>query len=203
MKISSIELKNNGYVYCKSTFYSAQNVLSNDICYTFSQGSNRLIGEIDCGNWAASYLLSMYKYKQEDFILFERPKVIVNNESVSLCTFSKYSCYMDGLNPLFSEQKCPVENLIKQGLEYSKSNLLCSDVKDMFCLDSERVKRSVLSIGNEMYRAFAAIGFSYGKEVFCFPWMSCRRFENYHANLTTLIEILESLNKIIIIPIGN
>ena len=102
MKISSIVVKNEGYVHCKSTFYSAQDSLSRYSCYSFSSGINKLIGEIDSGNWAVSYFLSMYKHRPKDFVLFEQPEVFVNNKCVSLNELSEFSCYMDKLDPLFS-----------------------------------------------------------------------------------------------------
>ena len=95
MKVRNISIKNEGYVYCKSRFYSAHDILSNDSCYTFSQGINKLIGEIDSGNWAISYLISMYTYRREDFVLFEQPKISINNNLFSLDELSEFSCYMD------------------------------------------------------------------------------------------------------------
>ena len=201
MKISNISIKNEGYVYCKSSFYSAQDSLSNYLCYSFSRGINKLIGEIDSGNWAISYLLSMYKHRPEDFILFEQPKVAINNKCVSLNELSEFSCYMDELDPLFSTTSSVKEHII-QGLDYSKLGCSYDDVKNLFYIDSERFERPIDCVGNEIFKAMAAIGFSYKKEIFCFPWLSNRRFESYHENLTTLLQILESLEKTVIIPVG-
>lgn len=201
MKISNISIKNEGYVYCKSAFYSAQDGLSNCSCYYFSPGINKLIGEIDSGNWAISYLLSMYKYRPEDFVLFEQHKVTVNSQEISLNEFSKFSCYMDKLDPLFSSNRS-VKKLIMQGLDHSKLNCSYNDIKNLFYIDSERFERPLNGVGNEIFKAMAAIGFSYKKEIFCFPWLSNRRFESYHENLTSLLQLLEKLEKTVIIPVG-
>jgi hypothetical protein len=72
----------------------------------------------------------------------------------------------------------------------------------LFCIDNERFERPLKGVGNEIFKAMAAIGFSYKKEIFCFPWLSNRRFESYHKNLTALLQILENLGKTVIIPIG-
>jgi len=48
----------------------------------------------------------------------------------------------------------------------------------------------------------AAIGYAIGKDIFCFPWMSQNRFESFHSNIVGILPILESLNKIVILPIG-
>ncbi len=201
MKISNISIKNEGYIYCKSSFYSAQDSLSNYSSYSFSRGINKLIGEIDSGNWAISYLLSMYKHCPEDFVLFEQPEAVVNNKRISLNELSEFSCYMDKLYPLFSTVNSVKEHII-QGLEHSRLNYSYDDVKDLFCIDSERFERPINSTGNEIFKSMAAIGFSYKKEIFCFPWLSNRRFESYHENLTTLLQILEGLEKTVIIPVG-
>ena len=201
MKINDIKIQNEGYVYCKSSFYSAQDSLSNCMNYTFSIGINKLIGEIDSGNWAISYLLSMYKHRPEDFILFEKTKATVNNEEISLTELSEISCYMDKLDPLFLYNDS-INKLIMQGLEYSNLNCSYDDIRDLFHIDIERFQRPLSGVGNEVFKAMAAIGFSYKKEIFCFPWLSNKRFDSYHKHLTTLLQILEKLKKIVIIPVG-
>ena len=201
MGINDIRIKNEGYVFCKSSFYSAQDSLSHDSCYTFSRGINKLIGAIDSGNWAISYLLSMYKHRPEDFVLFEQPEAVVNNKSVSLNELSAFSCYMDPLDPLF-DPAVSVKDSVIQGLAYSKQNDSYDAVKNLFYLDSERFERPLSAAGNEIFRSMAAIGFSYKKEIFCFPWLSDRRFESYHENLTGLLRIFENLGKTVILPVG-
>lgn len=201
MKISNIIIKSEGYVYCKSNFYSVQDSLSNDSCYAFSPGINKLIGEIDSGNWAISYLLSMYKHRPEDFLLFGQPKIAVNNNWISLNELSKFSCYIDKVDPLFSTENSVKEHIM-QGLDHSKLKCSYDDIKNLFCIDSERFERPLKGVGNEIFKVMAAIGFSYDKEIFCFPWLSNRRFESYHENLTTLLQILEKLEKTVILPVG-
>lgn len=201
MKINNINVQNEGYVHCKSVFYSAHDSLSNCSRYTFSPGINKMIGEIDSGNWAISYLLSMYKHMPKDFTLFENPQIFVNDKSVSLNEFSETSCYMDKLYPLFSDSKS-VKKLVVDGLKHSKSKYSTEDIMDMFCLDSERFERPLNQAGNEIFRAMAAIGISYGKEIFCFPWMSRKRFDYYNKNLIHALSVLEKLKKIVILPIG-
>lgn len=201
MKISNINVKIEGYAHCKSDFYSAHDTLSSSSCYTFSLGVNKLIGEIDSGNWAISYLLSMYNHRPEDFILFDNPEVAINNRLISLNELSEISCYMDKIYPLFSTNDS-VKKLIIQGLECSKLNYSYESIRNLFHIDSERFERPLTGFGNEIFRAMAAIGFAYGKEIFCFPWISIKRFESYHNNLIALLTILETLRKIVIIPTG-
>ncbi len=197
--IGSICVRNEGYVHCESIFYSVNDILSNHSSYTFSPGINKLIGDVDSGNWAVSYLLSMYKWRPKDFILFAQPNVTVDGKVVSLCELSALTCYMDRSDPLFSGSSS-VEKLIMRGLKQSKLNCTWSDVQELFHLDDERIKRPLAGVGNEVFRAMAAIGFSRKKEIFCFPWLSQRRFEGYHENLASLLQILKDLGKIFFKP---
>ena len=201
MKISNISIKNEGYVDCKSCFYSALDGLSNNLCYSFKPGINKLIGEIDSENWAVSYLLSMYVHRPKDFILFERPEVTVNGKIISLNELSEFACYMDKLYPLFSTSRSVKKQIIR-GLKSSKLNYSYDDIKNLFQIDSERFERPLTGVGNEIFKAMAAIGFSYKKEIFCFPWLSSMRFEGYHLNLTYVLQTLEKLEKTVIVPIG-
>lgn len=200
MKIKNVTVINDGYIYCSSAFYSAHDILNNSE-FSFTVGINKMSGEIDSGIWAISYLLSMYKYKPEDFVLFEQPRALINNEYVSLDELSKFSCYMDKSYPLFAKN-ISVKELVMQGLEYSKIKCTANDIKDLFSLSDQRFERPLTSAGNEIFRAMSAIAVAYDKQIFCFPWLSNKRFESYHDNLTTLLQILENLKKIVIVPAG-
>lgn len=205
MKIESIRISNDGYVNCTSRFYSAHDILDSRSFYSFFPGINKLIGEIDSGNWAVSYLLSMYKHRPQDFILFEQPNVFVNNELISLTDMSEFSCYMDESYPLFSDS-VPIKEHIIRGLNHSKLNLSYDDIMNLFDVGSDesfRFERPLKSVGNTIIRAMAAIGVSYDKELFCFPWLSNMRFEGYHGNMTITLKILENLGKTVIVPVGS
>ena len=202
LTINSIEVQNEGVICCKSAFYSVQDELSTDSSYNFSKCVNKLIGEIDSGNWAISYLLSMYKYRPDDFILFKQSNAIVNNKFiVSLDELSESSCYMDKIYPLFSNNNS-IKDIVSQGLKDNKMNYSCNEIRELFHIDIERFNRPLTGVGNEIFKAMAAIGYCYKKEIFCFPWLSNKRFERYYENLSNLLCILEELNKIVILPIG-
>ena len=64
----NLKIKNNGYVYCHSSFFDAEDVLEEKE-FEFSSGINKLVGDIDSGNFAISYLISMYDkiYKKQSF----------------------------------------------------------------------------------------------------------------------------------------
>lgn len=194
-----ISVNNDGYVFCKSRFYTAHDVLS-DKMVDFSAGANKLVGSIDSGNWGISYLLSMYNSNRKDFTLFKEAVVSVNDTTVSLDEFSECSCYMDTVYPLFSK-KTPVDKLVAKGLKKSKADTTPEEIRKLFCIDKERFTRPLSQLGNEVFQAMAAIGYANGKDVFCFPWLSEMRYCYYQVRIDALVKTLESLGKVVILPL--
>lgn len=203
MKIESIEINNEGYIFCKSSFYTAHTGLDHYTTYHFHTGINKLIGDIDSGNWAISYVLSMYKYEKNKIgNVMTLPLIAtVNNEQVNLSELWEYTCYLSRIYPLFSSKKT-VKKMITHAIRKNNLTTTANDVRELFHINKERFERPLSGVGNEIYRAMAAIGYVNAKEVFCFPWLSMRRFEGYHGHMPDLLEILENLNKIVIVPIG-
>ena len=191
----------DGYVRPRSMYYSSTGVLSRLNYYAFYSGINQLTGDIDSGNWEVSYLLSMFKYRHKDFILLEKPVIIVNGTPSSLEGISGNTCYMDELYPLFSSNRTVKEQIIR-GIKRSGSNLSCLEIIDHFKLDDQRFERPIKQTGNERFRAMAAIGTAYGKKLFCFPWFSRERFNGFHNNISGCLKMLENLGKIVVLPVG-
>lgn len=201
MKINTIKISNSGYVHCQSQFYSSSDILGGECIYEFSAGKNMLVGEIDSGVWAVSYLMSMFDSCPKDFILSEEPLITVNESVLSLHEFSEYTCYMDESFPLFSGRKT-VKDMVEKGIQRSGLRCSPSDIRDLFGIFEDRFTRPLAGVGNEMFKAMAAIGYAYHKQVFCFPWLSRQRFDYYHENLTWVLDKLESLGRTAIVPVG-
>ena len=201
MKVKTINFVGEGYVECKSCFYSAQDVLSDDTQFAFSTGINKMVGDIDSGIWAVSYLLSMYQHNSKDCILFSEPKVQVNDSFISLENLMLYSCYMDESYPLF-RASASVKDLVTKGLSHYQSKLSPNEIKDIFHLDSNRFEHSLSETGSEIYKAMSAIAYCYKKTILCFPWMSQKRFKRYETHMYDLLNILNDMNSLVILPIG-
>ncbi len=204
MKIEKIEMvAGSGYVHCRSEFYSAMLTFgSNDRVLFTDDKVNESFEEIDSGTWAFSYLLSMYKHRTKEFVFSERVKIEVNGKEIELSQLNEAACYMDRVYPMFSSNKT-VQELVLQGLKKNHLIYTEEDIKHIFYLDSERYRRPLKAVGNEMFRAMAAIGVSHNKQVFCFPWLSSKRVSYYQAQLFSAIECLRQLdNKIVILPRG-
>ena len=201
MKIEKISVIGDGFVSCRSGFYRSENILSEHTRYNFTKGVNRLEGDIDDENWSVSYLLSMHSIRPKDFILFGDVKVEINGEASTLAEIEKYTCYMDSLYPDFGKRKT-VRQLVTVGLKNNKMTETADNLSEMFCMSMDRFDRPVRAVGNERSKAMAAIGYSRGKLVYCFPWLSKSRFDYFHGNMTGLLEILERLGVVVILPVG-
>ena len=200
MSINKLTISNfNGYFLCESSFYSAYDVASSTD-YTFFNGINQLNGEIDCGIWAVSYYLSMYKKKSIKFIISDPPQIQIDNAPISIEMLLDRSVYMDKSYPLFSTRKT-IKSIIADKIKYN-SDYSYEDIRNLFLMDKERFDRPLTGVGNEIFNAMGAIGYTYGKDIFCFPWLSKNRFESYHLHLKNTLKTLESLNKIVILPLG-
>ena len=195
-----ININNNGYVLCRSNFYSANDLLS-DTDFIFTSGVNKLVGEIDSGIWCISYLLSMHRYKSKDFVLFKEPMVTVNDTIIPLDEFATYTCYLDTLYPLFSK-KTSVDRLVAKGIRSNKLDISLDNIRELFCIDKQRFTRPLSGVGNEIFKAMAAIGYVNDKKVFCFPWLSYSRYNNYHKQIDGLTKILADLDKVVVLPLG-
>lgn len=199
MEFNSISVTVDGHIKSTSEFFTAHSAVNGS--YMFSKGINKLVGEIDCGYWSISYLLSMYD-KSDSFVLSDTPKVSVNGKNMSIYDLLKLSCYIDRNYPLFSSHK-KIEELVKCALKKSHLSVTASEIRNMFELDKERFNRPLIAQGNEKIRAMSAIAYACGKEVFCFPWFSEKLFSYYRNHLEFLFDILEKENKIVIFPLNS
>ena len=131
--------------------------------------------------------------------MFMPPQVMVNHANISLTELAKYTCYMDKSYPLFSG-KSSVEKMVLKGLQEHSLPYGTEDIRNLFCLDQERFSRPLTGVGNEIFNAMAAIGYCHGKQVFCFPWLSNKRFQYYKGRMPKLMETLQNLNLIVVFP---
>lgn len=199
--INKISISSEGYINCKSNFYTCVDVLQSYRKFEFVSGVNKLVGEIDSGIFGISYLLSMYNIDVNERDFFTPPMVTVDDNCIKLSSFAPKCCYLDSSYPLFSS-KMSVAKLVDKGLKKSGISHTANEICEMFHMESFRFNKSINGTGNERYKAMAAIGYAYGKEVFCFPWLSRLRFEAFHNHMPQLLNTLSELNKIVILPLG-
>ena len=199
MEINEIRIKSEGYVFCKSSFYSVCDILTNQE-FCLNRGINILSGEIDSGVFGISYMLSMYD-KIDLKNNFFTTEIFVNGTSMALSELTKYSCYLDQSYCMFSSKK-PVNKLVMQALVKSGISYSPNEICNMFQISDFRFERPIDATGNERFKAMAAIAFSNGKQVFCFPWLSKMRYNSFNKHMISLMDTLTSQGKIVVLPIG-
>ena len=176
--MKEIKISNEGSMRCRSSFYTSHDTLQLSMNFKFTVGVNKLIGDIDSGVWGISYLLSMLKYDVKEKLFLNPLTAIVDEKEMKLEELTKRCCYLDEtMYPLFSSKTKSVQKMIEIGLKKTKNNITVNEVIDRFMLDKNRIKRPIFCSGNERFRAMSAVGYSFGKEVFCFPWLSKKMFD--------------------------
>lgn len=198
MEINEIKIANEGYILCKSSFYSVNDILSGRE-FHFTRGINRLEGGIDSGIFGISYLLSMYN-KIDKKTIFWTHEANVDGKIMDLSELTDYACYMDTSYPLFSSNQT-VKSLIKRALSKTKLPYDPVYILDKFSIQSIHHNKPLKKTGNEKIKIMAAIGYCYGKQIFCFPWFSKMRFESFNKHMSYSLDVLASLGKIVILPI--
>lgn len=199
-----LTIRNDGWVSCKSSFYRVSDILNPNDVFEFHSGINRLYGEIDSGIFAISYLISMYDKipKNEKKLLFSPHVATLDGKEISLSALTKLACYLDSSYPLFSSKKS-ARKLIEKGLKKSKLSYTVNDVFDFFKVQDFHRDIAISSSGTERMKIMAAVGFAYGKEIFCFPWFSKMRSQAFGKHPEYAMYTLEALNKIVIVPESN
>ena len=181
-------------IQCESRFYSCKDIIGKEQEFTFLPGTNHLMGDIDSGIFAISYILSVPNQSNA----YERT-VLVDDGGKKLSDVQKQSGYVDESYMLFSKRKS-VKQMILSGLKKSGCSVSFEEIVTIFGLSNDRLNRPLKQCGNEGLRAMVAILFSYEKNIFCFPWLSKNRYESQHSHYVKICDILSSFGKTVIIP---
>lgn len=191
--IHSITVENfEGYFYCRSDF-GTHHLTCERFSYQFKPGVAVLYGDIDCGGWGVSYGLST---KAKDTILSTNEiRVSANGCPCDLDKIYSEAWYMGNFN---SRQS--IDKMVKKGLKRTDSRISVKEVCDIFGITDARSHLPIQQVGNERFRCIAAVGYAFSKSVYCFPWISKKMVEYYGRNLIDVLEILEKLQMIAILP---
>lgn len=167
--------------------------------YVFEKGkAYGIIGECGSGGWGLSYNLVGKKNYNKGYIK-------VNDKTVGLEELKQISCYVceSMVNNSLPFKNKSILKQLKDGVKTNKSSNLCvEDVIKTFNLSKDRLHLKVEELSWERWRASIAIGYSYGRKLFCFPWVDTRWINDAILNfgLHICIDILKNNGAIIIIP---
>lgn len=166
----------------------------------FSFRQNKVYG-ILCnhgeGGWGLSYLLAG-KMPIEDENVKVDYHIYCKNDYV------EEGWYVgEGLNKRgFFSREMTVKNQISKALKCSNINLGTKDIISKFDLRQDRVGYKLNNLSWESWRASIAIGYAYGKKIFCFPWLDTAYLKDLILNTGFIfyINILKENGAVIIIP---
>ena len=195
-----LEINNiSGHVDCNSDRARFHSTLD-DFSIKLFQGVNVIHGEIDSGGWEISYILgSSNEAFEENIFLYSYDDIncMYKGEKSELGKIREKSFYVDRL---YVDKLLTVKEIIENNLQQRNSDLTLNDITNLFHLSQDRLNRTVLQSGNESLVQIAAIGYSMGKEIFCFPWYSKRTVDYFHGYITLVFDVLSELNTTVIFP---
>lgn len=147
--------------------------------------------------WGISCLLSG-RLKLNDEIVLINNKRYIKNDRI------KEGWYVG--EGLYKKQCCLFEKTIKQqiafALKHSQLNMTVDDIINKFELSQHRINNKFSHMSWESWRASAAIGYAYGKCIFCFPWLDTAYLKDviFSTGFLFYIKILRDAGTIIILP---
>ena len=139
--------------------------------YSFSNGVDLLLSEINQAACAFSYIISAGGNRRNDLIQGE---ILLQGEPVSLKQLHKISCNL-GEAFRYVPRLCrwhSVKSVIERGIKRFRVPYSSDEIREMFRIDKERYQRTINHVGFEWQKCAAAIWFVYGKKIFSFPWMT-------------------------------
>lgn len=181
-----------------------------------------IVGDFGNGGWALSYLLAGKGLLLElNNDLFKINGVIATQKSlqniacyigegVAEAPFKTRKAYPNKIIRKFLGIKT-VAQRIEEGINQSGSKYKLNEIANLFDLTgiaenderNGRIHRPLEYQSNEVWRASMAIGFAFGKKLFCCPWMQGGLYSNYIIGEYNrkYIQILKEHNAIVLIPV--
>ncbi len=133
---------------------------------------------------------------------FYEGKIYIDDKEETISYIVKNSWYVGydfygSRNPL---RRKTIKEQIKAGVLATHCELNAETIQNMFCVSNERVGRSIKKVSGERWKASIAIGYAYGKKIFCYPWMNSRDVEHLKDQMKNNIEVLINNNCIVVLP---
>lgn len=126
------------------------------------------------------------------------------NDLIDISWYIGNDLYKYGTSGLFINRPKFNKKTIHEQIEYGvRRQLIDKDfttIKEMFHISDERVDRNINYVSGERWKASAAIGYSNGKKLFCYPWMNSNDIEHLKEQIAHTVKILIDEGNIIILP---
>lgn len=171
-----------------------------DFNHVFKKGrSYGIIGQCGEGGWGLSYNL----IGREQFITGE---IKIDGNIITLAELRKIGWYVgEGIpNRRLFLKSNSVINQLQEAIKQNPNGATHSieEIIKIFNLSQDRLNLKLEELSWERWRASVAIGYAYGKQIFCFPWMSTGWINDLilNSSIHICIEVLKSSGAIIILP---
>lgn len=158
-----------------------------------------IIGEFGFGGAALTNCLA-------GIIPISKGEIYLNGVQVSQNEIAKISCYVgegsvNKSKGFLKEKKCTVRKQIENGIKFThRAYENITDIQKLFGLSDERFDRPLDCVSGERFKASIAIGFSYQKSIYCFPWLNSHDMYHYREHFNLAIKPLINKGYIVIIP---
>lgn len=93
-----------------------------------------------------------------------------------------------------------IKEQIEAGVRANDSELSADTVQNMFELLEPRLGRSIRYVSGARWKFSIAIGYAYGKKIFCYPWMNSKDIGMMEEQMRKHIEILTDNNCFVVFP---
>lgn len=170
--------------------------------FKFEKGVYALIGDIDCGGWAFVTALTAGGAHADDILLPEG-QLYYHNKKALLSEMNQFACSLDHFRSAEDMPETTVRQFVEEGLANSGLPYAADEIRKLFCIDPVRFERPLSAMGNQFFNATAAIGFSQGKEIYCFPWIGTHFITGKRLiHIFRVCNILADQEKLVLLPVS-
>ena len=93
-----------------------------------------------------------------------------------------------------------IKEQIEAGVQAKHCDLNTDTIQNMFELREPRLGRSIKYVNGERWKSSIAIGFAYGKKIFCYPWVNSKDVGIMEEQMRKNIKILTDSNCFVVLP---
>ena len=157
-----------------------------------------VISDFGCGSWGLVTCLAGRGTENYSGVIF------IDDKQVPFTKLSSYSCFITETNFFGADtayNKLTTRQCIEKALAIGRQPYSVSEIKEIFRLSDGRFDRPVTEASGEIWLISAAVNFSLGKDIFCYPWLNeidIVRFKT--ACELGILDFLKSSGKIILVP---
>lgn len=133
---------------------------------------------------------------------FYEGRIYIDDKEETISNIIKNSWYVGydlygSHNPL---RRKTIKEQIETGVRATHCELSAKTIQDMFYVSEERVGRNIKKVSGERWKASIAIGYAYGKKIFCYPWMNSRDVEHLKEQMAKNIKALIDNKCVVVLP---